>query len=77
MLPAVWLVIADFLNPDQGPSQTGDFKVNPGFFFALLGAGFLIGVFGHIIKSRTLVAAGVLLIFLATVFIPIALNATH
>jgi hypothetical protein len=76
-VPALWPVIADFLNPDQGPSQTGDFRVDPAFFFILLGAGFLIGAFGHIIKSRTIVAVGVILIFLATVFIPIALNATH
>jgi hypothetical protein len=75
--PALWLLLADFLNPDQGPKQTGDFKVDPAFFFILLGAGFLIGVFGHIIRSRTLVAIGVILIFAATVFIPIALNATH
>jgi hypothetical protein len=76
-VPALWPVIAQFLNPDQGPKQTGDFKVDPGFFFILLGAGFLIGTFGHIVRSRTLVAAGVILILLATVFIPIALNATH
>jgi hypothetical protein len=71
------LVIADFLNPDQGPKQTGDFRVDPAFFFILLGLGFAIGAFGHIIKSRTLVAIGVILIFAATVFIPIALNATQ
>jgi hypothetical protein len=76
-MPALWPVIADFLNPDQGPKPTGDFRVDPAFFFILLGAGFLIGTFGHIIKSRTLVAVGVILIFAATVFIPIALNATH
>jgi hypothetical protein len=74
---ALCLVIADFLNPDQGPKQTGDFRVDPAFFFILLGAGFVIGVFGHIIKSRTLVAVGVILIFAATVFIPVALNATQ
>jgi hypothetical protein len=76
-VPSLWPVIAQFLNPDQGPKQTGDFKVDPAFFFILLGAGFLIGGFGHIIRSRTMVAVGVILIFLATVFIPIALNATH
>ena len=76
-MPAVWPVIAQFLNPDQGPKQTGDFKVDPRFFFILLVAGFLIGTFGHIVRSRTLVAIGVILILLATVFIPIALNATH
>jgi hypothetical protein len=76
-VPALWPVIADFLNPNQGPKQTGDFQVDPAFFFILLGVGFLIGTFGHIIRSRTVVAVGVILIFAATVFIPIALNATH
>ena len=38
----------------------------------LLGLGFLIGTVGHIVKSRTLVAAGILLIFTATIFLPIA-----
>ena len=70
-------VLADFLNPNSGPQQTGDFRVSPGFFVALIGLGFLIGVIGHVIKVRTLVAIGVTLIFLATVFIPIALNATR
>jgi hypothetical protein len=32
---------------------------------------------GHIIKSRTLVAAGVILIFAATIFIPIALSVSN
>ena len=70
-------VLADFLNPNSGPQQTGDFRVSPGFFVALIGLGFLIGVIGHVIKVRTLVAIGVTLIFLATVFIQIALNATR
>ncbi|HKF79378.1 MAG TPA: hypothetical protein VKB17_00980 [Thermoleophilaceae bacterium] len=76
-MTALWPVIAQFLNPDQGPKQTGSFEVDPSFFFVLLGAGFLIGVLGHIFRSRTLVAIGVILIFAATVFIPIALNATQ
>ena len=76
-MPALWLFIGDFLNPDQGPRQTGDFEVDPAVFFVLLGLGFLIGVIGHITRSRTLVAIGVTLIFAATVFIPIALNATR
>ena len=70
-------VLADFLNPNSGPQQTGDFRVSPGFFVALIGLGFLIGVIGHVIKVRTLVAIGITLIFLATVFIQIALTATR
>ena len=76
-MPDLWPVLAQFLNPDQGPKQTGDFEVDPSFFFVLLGLGFLVGVAGHIFRSRTLVAIGVIMIFAATVFIPFALNATH
>jgi hypothetical protein len=69
---ALVLAMSDFLNPDDGPGHSGDFEVSPTFFLVLLGLGFVIGTFGHIVKSRTLVAAGVLLIFAATVFLPIA-----
>jgi hypothetical protein len=71
VLAALVPVMAQFL-PDDGPGQSGDFRVSPTFFLVLLGLGFLIGTVGHIVKSRTLVAAGVLLIFAATVFLPIA-----
>ena len=71
------LVLADFLSPNQGPEQTGDFRVSPGFFVAMLGVGFLVGAVGHLYRSRTLVTIGVTLIFLATVLIPIALSATR
>ena len=70
-------MLADFLSPDRGPEQTGDFGVSPGFFVALLGAGFLVGTIGHLVRSKTLVTIGITLIFLATVLIPIALNATR
>jgi Flp pilus assembly protein TadB len=65
------LMLAQFL-PEEGPGQSGDFQVSPRFFLVLLGLGFLIGTVGHIVKSRTLVAAGILLIFAATIFLPLA-----
>ena len=71
MLAALAPVLAQFL-PDDGPGQSGDFQVSPTFFLVLLGLGFLIGTFGHIIKSKTLIAAGILLIFAATIFLPLA-----
>jgi hypothetical protein len=37
-------------------------------------AGFVIGIYGHAAKSRLIVAIGILLVFLATALIPIALN---
>jgi hypothetical protein len=70
-------VIGDFLGPSDGPGQSGDFEVSPTFFLVLLGLGFLIGTVGHIVKSRTLVAAGILLIFAATIFLPIAYTVSH
>jgi hypothetical protein len=72
VLAALVPLMADFLNPDDGPGQSGDFQVSPTFFLILLGFGFLIGTAGHIVKSRTLVTIGILLIFAATVFLPIA-----
>jgi hypothetical protein len=74
---ALLLAMSDFLEPGGGPEQSGDFEVSPTFFVILLGIGFVVAIAGHITKSRTLVAAGVLMIMLATVLIPIVLHATR
>jgi hypothetical protein len=71
------LAMSDFLDPGAGPDQRGDFEVSPTFLILVLAIGFAIGTIGHIIKSRTLVAAGVILVFAATVFIPIALSVSN
>jgi hypothetical protein len=71
------LAMSDFLDPGAGPDQSGDFRISPSFFIMLLALGFVIGTIGHIFKSRTLVAAGVILILAATVFIPIALSVSN
>jgi hypothetical protein len=42
-------------------------------FVALLAIGFVVGVFGHITKSRTVIAVGIALIFLGTVVLPLIL----
>jgi hypothetical protein len=76
VLAALVSVMAQFL-PDDGPGQSGDFRVSPTFFLVLLGLGFLIGTLGHIIKSRTLVIAGILLIFAATIFLPLAYSISN
>jgi Flp pilus assembly protein TadB len=77
VLAALVPVFAQFLSPEDGPGQSGDFEVSPTFFLVLLGLGFLIGTIGHIVKSRMLVAAGVLLIFAATVFLPVAYSVSR
>jgi hypothetical protein len=77
VLAALVLAMSDFLNPDDGPDPSGEFRVSPTFLIVLLGLGFLIGTAGHIIKSRTLQIAGVLLIFAATIFLPIAYSISN
>ena len=74
---SILLAISDFLDPGAGPDQRGDFEISPSFFIVLVLLGFAIGTFGHLIKSRTLVAAGVILVFAATVFIPIAIGVSN
>jgi hypothetical protein len=65
--------MSDFLDPGSGPDQSGDFRVSPTFFVVVLLLGFLIGAFGHLVKSRTLVALGIGLVFAATVALPVVL----
>ena len=47
-----------------------------GPYVSLMIAGFAIGIFGHMFRSRWLVAIGILLIFLAALALPLALNVT-
>ncbi len=50
-----------------------EFQPKLGPFVVLLAIGFAVGVFGHITKSRTIVAIGIALIFLGTVVLPLVL----
>jgi len=77
LLLASALVLAQFLDPGEGPDPNGDFRVSPTFFVVLLGAGFLFAAIGHLIRSRTLVAIGVTMVFAATVFLPLAYALTN
>ncbi len=45
-----------------------------GPYIALMGVGFAVAILGHLSRSRWLVAIGVLMIFLATLLFPIALQ---
>jgi hypothetical protein len=42
-----------------------------------MGIGFLVGTAGHIVRSKTIVAAGVLMIFLATVLLPLTAHVSR
>jgi hypothetical protein len=70
-------LLAQFLDPDKGPEPTGDWRTEPEAFMALLLIGFLIGIIGHIYKAKTMIATGILMIFLATVGLPVYLGLTR
>lgn len=53
------------------PNEFND--VSPGFYIALMATGFLVGAFGHLIESKTLIGAGLLMIFTSTVLLPLGL----
>jgi hypothetical protein len=50
------------------------FQIDPVPLVVLMGAGFLVGLAGHIFRSRSLVIIGIGLIFLATFVLPLAIN---
>jgi hypothetical protein len=68
---------AQLLDPGGGPEQSGDFRVSPAGFLAIMIAGFVIGTAGHALKSRAMVAFGIALIFGATVLVPVLLAVTN
>jgi hypothetical protein len=47
-----------------------------GPYVSLMIAGFAVGIVGHVVRSRWLVSIGILLIFLAALALPLALNVT-
>ena len=55
---------------DPNPS----FGASPTPFIVLMIAGFVIGVFGHITRTKGLVALGIGMIFLATFLLPLITN---
>ena len=76
-MTALLFVLADFLDPNRGPDQRGDFRVSPTFFLALVLGGFLVGAVGHLVSSRLIQAIGVLMILTATIFVPIFLGVSR
>lgn len=73
----VLALLAQLLNPHNGPKPTGDWRSDPKAFLALIIVGFLIGALGHLFKVKTMVATGILMIFLATVGVPLWLQITR
>jgi hypothetical protein len=59
---------------DLGPPPFALLSHSPGPYIALMLAGFVIGILGHLTKARWLVAAGVVLISLGALLLPLAAN---
>jgi hypothetical protein len=66
----VWGLLLPAFFYDPHPS----FGTDPRPFVAMMIAGFVIAVFGHIARAKSLVALGIGLIFLATFVLPLAAN---
>jgi len=47
------------------------FRTDPTPYLILFGVGFLTAVFGHIFKVKVMIAAGILMVFLSTVILPL------
>ncbi len=50
-----------------------EFSPDPEPYLIVFGIGFAIAVVGHIASSKTLIAAGLLMIFMSTVLLPLAI----
>ena len=56
------------------PDPSPEFGSSPWPFIGLMLAGFVIGIAGHISKTKALVALGIGLIFLGTLVLPLIIN---
>ena len=50
-----------------------EFSPDPQPYIAIFVIGFMVAVLGHIAQSKTLIATGLLMIFLSTVLLPLAI----
>ncbi|HKE81784.1 MAG TPA: hypothetical protein VKB54_20880 [Solirubrobacteraceae bacterium] len=54
-----------------------DFGTDPRPFVALMLVGFIVGIAGHLTRTKALIALGIGLIFLGTFLLPLAANVLH
>lgn len=62
--------------PDLALPLAALFPHSPTPYITLMLAGFAVGILGHLTGARWLVAAGVALIFLGALLLPLAANVT-
>ena len=61
---------------DLAPPLAALLPRSPTPYVALMLAGFVIGILGHLTRTRWLIASGVILIFLGAFLFPLAANLT-
>ena len=66
----MWALLQAGFSYDPSP----DFGADPRPYVAMMLVGFVIGIIGHVTRTRGLVALGIGLIFLATFLLPLAAN---
>ena len=62
--------------PDLALPLADLFPHSPGPYIALMIVGFVIGILGHLMRIKWLIAAGVILIFLGALLFPLLANVT-
>jgi len=50
-----------------------EFSPDPKPYIAIFGIGLMLAILGHISSSKTLIATGLLLIFMSTVLLPVGI----
>jgi hypothetical protein len=56
--------------PDRSPS----FGASPTPYVTLMVVGFIVGIAGHVVRAKALVALGIGLVFLGTFLLPLMTN---
>lgn len=72
MLAALLALLAEFdlpERPDINPDEK--FGTDPKPYLILFGAGFALGILGHLFKVKVMIAAGIFMVMLATVLLPL------
>ena len=77
LAPLLAQVVAQFLDPTEGPEPTGDWSAEPEKFIALVLLGFLVGILGHLFKVKTMIALGIFMIFTSTILLPLYVQLTR
>ncbi len=61
---------------DLAPPLAALLPHSPTPYITLMLAGFVVGILGHLTRARWLIAAGVILIFLGALLLPLLANVT-